>query len=293
MLKKRVKLYPFGLEHKGYNNVVNGTEHPYKYNGKEHNQELGLDWYDFGARNYDASLGRWMNLDPLAEVMRRHSPYNYAFNNPLRFIDPDGMAPDDVVITGVESQKAFDELQASVQGQLTLSKDADGNVTYTRNKDADGNDVALSAGAEQLTTAINDGNITVNINATDQTTTPDGSLFIGGAFNGNTVSTERTQENDKVFNETNIVETSQIVNPNVTEALDSYYNNPGASVLHEVVESYLGGVASQTSGVSAGNASVSPNVYNNAHNGAPAQGCLLYTSPSPRDLSTSRMPSSA
>ena len=88
--------YPFGLKHKD-NNVVNST-HPalrYKYNGKELQDELGLNFYDYGARNYDPALGRWMNMDPLAEKMRRHSPYNYAFDNPIYFIDPDGMAPSD------------------------------------------------------------------------------------------------------------------------------------------------------------------------------------------------------
>ena len=91
--------YPFGLKHKGYNDIVsanvNSVASRFKFGGKEFNDELGLDWYDVSARNYDPALGRWMNLDPLAEDMRRHSPYNYAFDNPVYYIDPDGMMPID------------------------------------------------------------------------------------------------------------------------------------------------------------------------------------------------------
>ena len=62
----------------------------YKYNGKECQDELNLNLYDYGARNYDAALGRWMNMDALSEKYYPISPYTYALNNPMFFVDPDG-----------------------------------------------------------------------------------------------------------------------------------------------------------------------------------------------------------
>ncbi len=271
--------YPFGLKHTNYNSdlkeykaVQNETKvelraipddgisvesnmYKYKYNGKELQDELGLNWYDYQARNYDPALGRWMNIDPLAEKSRRYNPYTYVLNNPVFFIDPDGMmaAPgDDLGIKGPNSQEAVSQLQASAGTDITITRsETDGNVTYTNNTGA-----PLTGNAAKLAAVIDDHSIVVNVNADNS----NNSIDYGEAFMGNTVTSNVDSKSGK-----NIVIADQAVNTRQTASLDAAGNKPGGTILHGVVEASEGAKMSQASGVSSPKAGVAGSVYQAAH----------------------------
>jgi RHS repeat-associated protein len=81
--------YPFGLTFNSYSRE-NSIANMYQYNGKEKQDELDLGWLDYGARMYMAEIGRWGLIDKKADLAPDLSPYRYGFNNPVRFLDPDG-----------------------------------------------------------------------------------------------------------------------------------------------------------------------------------------------------------
>ena len=194
-----------------------------------------LPLIDYGSRMYDPAVARWMSVDPLAEKYYPMGGYGDCAGSPICLVDLDGrmaIFSDDVELSGPERNEAFIQLQSSVQGELLLSMDSDGKVSYTQVKEG-----KLSRNARQLINAIDDNAITVHINAANTTQTPSGNLFIGGAFLGNTV-TENT------------IVAEQSVNPNVLGKISEAHDKPGADMLHEVTEAYQGALISQKKGVS-------------------------------------------
>ncbi len=119
--------YPFGMQMNGlcYETGLD-YKNKYLYNGKELQEEFGLEWYDYGARFYDAQLGRFPSVDPIIENFPYLTPYNYASNNPVTLIDLwglQGISPNgglvNAFLNGSISRKEFNELN---NRQLSMSK---------------------------------------------------------------------------------------------------------------------------------------------------------------------------
>jgi hypothetical protein len=183
-------------------------------------------------------------------------------NNPIINVDPDGKI---VVISGTLSDEALSQLQGKMKNRITLSRDAkSGILTYTVNKGH-----KLKGDAKQMAGMINDNSIMINILTTDKNETSTGNLMIGGAFMGNTVTTDADGNRTVVAN--------QEVNPNVLGAADAHTKTQGKMMMHEVTEAYAGAQISQESGVSSPPSNVEGSIYNAAHNRATPQTTVYET----------------
>ena len=132
--------YPSGLEMSSLS--LGNSTNKYLYNGKEYQKDLGLGWYDYGARFYDPAIGRWHTPDIKAEKYYNVSQYAYCMNNPVKFIDPDGK--DVVLLLAKDGAGGYGHMGAVVQ-------DGNGKFYYMTVGNADaaaGTSKLVSSGAQ-------------------------------------------------------------------------------------------------------------------------------------------------
>ena len=201
--KKRINYYPFGLKHKGYNtNII--SEHKWKYNGKELQDELDLNWYDLGARNLDHALGRFMNVDPKAEQYNFQSPYAFANNNPVLFVDINGEGVDwkpqvdeqgntSYVAEQGDSAETLSQQYGISQEDAEQITDTTGDTKIEEGTEVSGETVAEVTGSEVLKLDLNSDMATESrviqqfVFANDYTSSQGGdgwyaTSFYGGVF---------------------------------------------------------------------------------------------------------------
>ena len=132
--------YPFG------GLFASTSVQPFKYNGKGFDNKKGLNWYDYGARHYDATLGRFTTVDPLADKMPTWSPYTYCYNNPVRLIDENGLfpGPGDLFKTKQEAAKDWGMyyngasiMQKTEKASVIYEVQNKGDVRYSYTKAVD------------------------------------------------------------------------------------------------------------------------------------------------------------
>ncbi len=171
--KKRINYYPFGLKHKGYNNNI-VSEHNWKFQGQELTEDLGLNMYEFKWRMHDPAIGRFMQIDPLAEDYVYNSTYAFAENRVI-----DGFELEGLEWVDVDDNLIYDP-----------SKNEDGEVRgFTEHATQENKDLAAElnkteTGQEQFGKLVNaEVKVVVELNKTDSPT-KDGIAIFGSTNTG-------------------------------------------------------------------------------------------------------------
>ncbi|MCP4105352.1 MAG: hypothetical protein GY749_07435, partial [Desulfobacteraceae bacterium] len=126
------------MKHKGYNNVINGTDHPYGFQEQEEQDELGLNWIQFKWRNHDPAIGRFMTIDPLTEEYRDWGPYVFSGNRVIDSRELEGLEPgsihknlDDAAINFGKHYNGVSITNKKEYGTRFYSSTKNGATTYS------------------------------------------------------------------------------------------------------------------------------------------------------------------
>ena len=182
-LEQMTHYYPFGGVYG--DTGLNASLQPYKYNGKELDRVHGLDLYDYGARNYDAIIGNWTTMDPLAERTPEVSPYIYCKDNPVNAIDLNG---DTIWINYEDHRYLYDNRNLSLNRKVN---NVNSNIGFLFTAQNALNMISETDSGNDLLSDLSNSKNNININETIK-----GSYFIPKSRNKASLLIQQPKNSD-------------------------------------------------------------------------------------------------
>ena len=304
--------YPFGLKHNyGSSSIsldfqkqlddwgvilapVTNNPYNYKYNGKELQDELGLNMYDMDMRMYDPAIARWAVLDPV--IHHSFSPYNAFDNNPVFWADPSG-ADAESSDSGSNDYNPSGIRAMGIPIEAVMAASAGGSA-FAQNSGNSKDDIIVRGkrdGKDQSKKAVKElrksfkGELKFKF---DKKTGKVTAVPVKGAVLSNKalaildastnpairlqISADKTNVNIGAFKGTQVLRNSdgtikmviarQEIIPGSLQKMDKYFGTPGANVAHEFVESYLAAIHSLNTGENYLDSNHDESFYEHIHN---------------------------